>query len=131
MANEQAKLQWEAFETGGNEEFLKLANGAGCDATFKSVEIVKVPQEDEQGNPKTDATGNIVMKPQLKFVLDSMDGKATMKVWNTGNRQIVAMVKSLVESGAFPNWVYRITKNPPQGNSKYANYTLIQLRLKA
>jgi hypothetical protein len=71
------------------------------------------------------------MKPQLKFVLDSIDGKSVVKVWNTGNRQIVAMVKSLVESGVFTNWVYRITKNPPQGNSKYANYTLIQLRSKA
>lgn len=131
MANENL-MNWGAFEnTGGNDDFLKLKDGESAAVSFEKVEIIQVPVEDANGNQLTNPNGSTKMKPQLKFSIDTIGGVKQKKVWNTGNRQIVQMVKALVEAGTFNNWIYQINKQAPSGNSKYSSYSLIQLRAKA
>lgn len=128
----QTKMNWGAFEnSNGGDEFLKMKDGESADVTFEKVEIVNVPAEDANGNQITNPDGSTKMKPQLKFLIDTLNGKKEKKVWNTGNRQIVQQVKALVEAGSFSTWLYRITKQAPSGKSKYSSYSLIQLRPKA
>jgi len=128
----QTTMNWGAFEnTGGNEEFLKMNNGESMAVTFEKVEIVNVPVEDAVGNPVTLPDGKPKMKPQLKFTTATIKGVKATKVWNTGNRQIVAQVRALSEAGVFDKWVYQITKHAPSGNSQYPSYSLIQLTPKA
>jgi hypothetical protein len=128
----QTTMNWGAFDsTGGNDDFLKMKDGESCVVTFEKVEIVNVPAEDANGNPITLPDGKPKMKPQLKLSINSVTGIKAAKIWNTGNRQIVAQVRSLVEAGVFDKWIYQISKHAPSGNSTFSSYSLIQLTPKA
>lgn len=123
-------MNFGVFETSGGEDFLKMKDGESKEVTFSNVEIVTTPAQDKNGNPVVNTDGKPKMKPQLKFTTETIDGKPEKKTWSTGNRNIVATVKALIEAKTFRNWVYRITKSPPSGNSAYSSYTMIPLKIK-
>ena len=110
------KIDWSVFEQQSDLKYLTFDEKKEYLLGFAKAELV---MKQYANDPKP--------KPKVLLSINSLNGEKVDKLWSTGARNVVSIVKAYDEQNILDKWIFRVKR---EGTEKLTKYEFIPLKMR-